>query len=332
MNKLYLLSLSALLLSSCGGAPTTSSETSSSSSSSLPASSSLSFVSPKGIPALAFYDQGANENWQSYGDATQVAPFFASDNVDFLVFDATNGLTNIQKNNRNYKFAAWISQGTFYLVSTKHSALSEFVPGQSVDAFVQTGNASLAFNHLADKKWNWNLGENDVTYETGVAAVKTKLEADPSSYDYYVVAQPVLFTLKKTINFTLEVNLQSEWAELYDGEMIPAAGLFVNMTSYANKKEECDAYIAHVKSRLDTAISNPSDAVMALNAYGDAGQIADRFGFAAGPVTALQSNGKNGFGLVASSLQENKQARAQVANDFATRLGRTAFSEDLFID
>ena len=352
MKKSILFTLpAALLLASCGGSSSpasglsVSSEPSASGLSSASASESgfsqstydvekdIAWVSPKGIPTIAFYDKGNNENWQTFGDATQVAPFFASNNVDFIVFDATNGLTNIAKNNRNYRFARWISGGTFYLVSAKHGSLADYQKGQTIDAFVENGNASYAFRHLAEHKWNWGaLTGEDVTYENGVAAVKTKIEADPNAYDYYVVAQPVLFALKKTVTFTLEVNLQTEWSDLYENETIPAAGLFVNNTSYANKKEACDYFIDRTVKRIERVLVRESLAVNALNEYGDAAKCQDRFGYAPAVVSALMDDGANGFGLVDPDDQNTKAKRVKIANDFASRVGLTQYDASLFLD
>ena len=350
MNKSILLTLpAALLLASCGGTSSPASGLSSqqtsasglsvpssepsSSSSSYDIDKDIAWVSPKGIPTIAFYDKGANENWQTFGDATQVAPYFAGNNVDFIVFDATNGLTNIAKNNRNYKFARWISGGTFYLVSAKHASLTDYQKGQSIDAFVENGNASHAFRHLAKNKWNWGeLTTDDVTYENGVAAVKTKIEANPNAYDYYVVAQPVLMALKKTVTFTLEVNLQTEWANLYENEVIPAAGLFVNNSSYASKKEACDDFIDLAVKRIGRVMIKESLAVNAMNDYGDAAKCQERFGYAPGVVSALMADDKNGFGLVDPNNQDTKAKRVKIANDFAKRIGLAEYDASLFLD
>ena len=350
MKKSILFTLTTLLMASCGGATSSSSNPGlsvptsepelSTAPSSEPSETStydvdkdITWVSPKGIPTIAFYNQGANENWQTFADATQVAPFFANNNADFLVFDATNGLTNIAKNNRNFKFARWISGGTFYLVSTTHSSLAEYQKGQTIDAFVENGNASYAFRHLAEHKWNWGaLTKDDVTYETGVAAVKTKIEADPSAYDYYVVAQPVLFALKKTVTFTLEVNLQTEWANLYENEVIPAAGLFVNMASYQAKQTVCDDFINFAMFRIGRALIKESLVVTAMNEYGDAAKCQDRFGYAAPVVSALMADDKNGFGLVDPNDQNTKAKRVKIANDFAKHVGLAEYNESLFLD
>ena len=345
--KSLVLFATAALLASCGGAPSESSSASSpsqaSSEPSVPSSASsgeeydVSWVSPTGIPTLAFYDQGENENWLSYADATQVAAGFATDNVDAIVFDGYAGLNNIRKNNRNYVLARWISGGTFYLVSTKHSELSEYVAGQTIEAFVKTGNASQAFLNLAKNAWNWgDLSGEDapVTWETGVAAVKNTLEKNDEAYDWYVVAQPVLFAVAnalKQAGKTLNVvaDLQEEWANAYDGAKIPAAALFVNKTRYAAHKNAIDAFIEETEDRIDYAVNTPSVAVEALAQYASAhDDIASRFGFQPAVVNALQKDGANKFGLV--EYEEGMDLSA-IPNSFAEALGGQAFDSSLFL-
>ncbi|MBP5216927.1 MAG: hypothetical protein J6038_03745, partial [Bacilli bacterium] len=88
--------------------------------SSLPASSgngddgyAVKWVTPTGTPTLAFYDQGANTNWLSSGNPSMdVAPSFATDNFDAIVFDGYAGLKTVMTKNRNYQLARWLSEGT----------------------------------------------------------------------------------------------------------------------------------------------------------------------------------------------------------------------------
>src|SRR5574344_1002734 len=115
-------------------ASSSSAAVSSSSSSSSVSSSDVKWVSPVGAPALAFYDQGSNANWVSSANpTTDVVPAFATNNVDAIVFDGVSGLNIIAHSSYNYQLASWISGGNFYLVSTKHAALTEFAEGQTID-------------------------------------------------------------------------------------------------------------------------------------------------------------------------------------------------------
>ena len=70
--KLGLLAVSALALTGCL-------ETEISTYESMEPEHDVTWVSPTGIPTLAFYDQGDNANWTSYAATTDVAVAFASD-------------------------------------------------------------------------------------------------------------------------------------------------------------------------------------------------------------------------------------------------------------
>lgn len=310
-----------------------SSSSSSSSSSSL--SANVKWVSPVGAPALAFYDQGNNANWVSTANPqTGVLPAFGTDNYDAIVFDGVAGLNVIAKSSYNYQLASWVSGGNFYLVSTKHSALTDFAVGQTIDSFVQTGNASKAFVQLAKKVWNWGYADaTDITFETGVSVVGSNLIANPSAHDYYVIAEPVLTSAKaalakQTPAVTLNVvaNLQDEWKKAYNQASIPAAALFVNKTSYATKKGAIDAFLNETQTRQDDAISKVSQVASAVSAYGDETAQKERFGFSSTLVSALQPSNKFGI-FKTGDITDNKA----FANGFTGVFGSVAFADSLFL-
>lgn len=333
-NKILILLAATAMLASCGG----NSSSSSSSAISVDPAYKVSWVTPTGIPTLAFYDQGNNENWVTYSDATEVAKGFATDSVDAIVFDGFAGLKNVMTNNRNYVLARWISGGTFYLVSTKHESLSEYKAGQTIDAFVKTGNAAQAFLNLAKTKWNWGDLSSEsapVTWESGVATVKNTLETNDQAFDWYLVAQPVLFAVTNTLKQqgkTLHVaaNLQTEWADAHNGAKIPAAALFVNKTRYVEHKNNIDQFIEETETRIKNAVESPATAVKAINDFAEAGgNVPAKFGFQPAVVNALQKDGVNGFGLIKADTVENL---ADVANAFAKDLGTTiTFADTLFL-
>jgi hypothetical protein len=322
-------------LTSSSTTSSSSQESSSSSAISSVAAHEVRWITPTGAPTLAFYDQGANEDhWiSSASPATEVAPAFATDNYDAVVFDGVSALNLISKNSYNYQLASWISGGNFYLVSTKHSALSDYAAGQTVESFVKTGNASRSFLKLAADKWSWSLSDSDVHYEGGVADVKTALVSNPTAYDYYVIAQPVLTVAKKAlasqtpaVTLNIVANLQSEWKAAYNQATIPAAALFVNKTSYGKYKDSIDTFIADTQSRQDDAVTDVAKVTTALNAYGDDTAVTKRFGFTSSLVTALQAT--NQFGILQSGVISDKKA---FASDFNTTLGGSAFADSLFL-
>ena len=196
MNKFAFLSLFALMAVSCGAAP-----------SSNPSSSSsddyqIRWLSPVGAPTLAFYDQGKNSNWLSTDTPQSVIPTaFSSNGYDAIVFDGTSGLNLISRSGgaSHYALARWINELPFYLVSVTHNAEEAIPANATIDAFVQNGTASQALREMAES--DWGIGAlTAVTYEDGVAAVQANLLRDTSSYDYFVLAEPVYTLTKAALN------------------------------------------------------------------------------------------------------------------------------------
>ena len=321
MNKhsFFVLPLASLALAGCGSPVATSKD--------------VSWVSPVGSPALAFYDQGANTNWvSSDSPATVVVPALATDNYDAVVFDGISGLNVIQKNSYNYQLASWISGGNFYVVSAKHAQLSDFAEGQTIDGFVKGGNADRAFQKLAKEKWGWNYADSDYQVENGVSVVGNNLASNPSSYDYFVIAEPVLTSVKAAlasqvpaVNLAVLANLQTEWANGYSQTTIPAAALFVNKTSYSKKKDAIDVFIKETQARQDEAVSDVDKVTSTLANYGSPSEQLSRFGFTSTLVESLQSENK--FGLFKIGDIADKKA---LANGFNSVFGATAFADSLF--
>ena len=329
-KQLLTIIIAAGLLASCGTNPVESSKEVS-----APVTSeSVTWVSPTGSPTLAFYDQGENDKWLSTATPESVIPSaFASASYDAIVFDGVSGLTMIKNMNRAYKLAKWINEGSFYVVSTKHTAQEAVTAGSkpSVNAFVSTGNASKAFRDLAKNKWNWGeYGDGTdpdaaITYEKGVADVRTHLlGSDPDAFDYYVVAEPVLTAVQaqyKQQNKTLNViyNIQTEFAAAHDGAKVPAAAIFVSNAAYETKKAEIDTWLSETQTRIDNVKSNASVAVDAVKAYEDKGGDSQaRFGVPSTMINLQQVVGQNKLAYLAASDVTDKAA---VANGFNAALG-----------
>ncbi|MCH3908770.1 MAG: hypothetical protein LKF75_01045 [Bacilli bacterium] len=329
MNKKTMLfaPLALLALASCSGG----SSSSEAATSEEPAYQ-VKWVTPTGTPTLAFYNQGSNANWVSSSTpSTVVVPSFQTNNYDAIVFDGVSGLNVINKTGANYKLAKWISGGNFYVVSTTHTSTDSFATGETIMSFVQTGNASRSFLKLSKDVWNWNYADTDITYQTGVAGVAQSILQNGGNTDYYVVAEPVLTSLKSKLGDNLHViyDLQSEWKKAYNQETIPAAALFINNDSYSAHKDSLDTFISDTQKRMDTAISTPSTIKASLDAYGNDAAVQNRFGFTSSLAVSLQSSNKNDFGLLKSGVITDNKA---FANDFNVTLGGTAFSDSLFLE
>lgn len=291
-------------------------------------------MTPTGSPTLAFYPEGSNENWvSSSSPATVVVPAFGTSTYDAIVFDGVSGLNVIKKNSFDYALAGWLSEGTFYLVSTKY-ATADFSAVRTVDSFVQGGNADKAFLKLAADAWKISSGNYTTTYETGVANVATNLISNNTAYDYYLVAEPVLTSataaLKKSgVTLNVIYSLQDEWKKAGYGDTIPAAGLFFNLTSWNDdaKQDQLKNFYAAVEKNLDSAVDKVSEVKGVLDAYGDSTAQKTRFGFDSTTYSNVQSSG-NKFGLLKTGAVSDDMA---FANAFQSAIGGAAFASSLFL-
>lgn len=130
-KSLFVLAFASLLFS-CGGEKKISYE--------------LSWLSPTGSPTLAFYSEAENSNWVSTSTPAALIPAaFASASYDAIVFDGITGLNLIEKQQRAYRLASWINEGSFYLVSAKYDkdGAKNLENRPTIDAFVASGTASV---------------------------------------------------------------------------------------------------------------------------------------------------------------------------------------------
>lgn len=330
-KKTILLPIIGMLLSGCAGGTAKDNY-------------EVTWLSPTGAPTLAFYDQGDNDNWLSTSTPADIIPgAFASQSYDAIVFDGVSGLTMVKAKQREYKLAKWINEGSFYVVSTKHTADEKVVEGSlpTVDAFVSTGNASKAFRDLAKNTWKWGeypveTEASKITYEKGVADIKTHLlGTDADAYDYYVVAEPVLTAVRgkyveqgKTLNIIY--NLQEEFASAHEGAKIPAAGIFVSNKSYSEHKSVIDTWLEETQERIENVKSGADVAFSGIRQYELSGKSSDeRFGINSNMFRTQQVVGHNKLQYLS---KDDVTDLAKIANDFNSALGEAlTFDSSCFL-
>ena len=343
-KEILALGFAALALASCGSGKEADSKLTSdsgdASENSETAAYDFKWVTPTGAPTLAFYDQGANGNWVTASNPSEVvAPSFAANSYDAIVFDGVSGLNLMAKNAKaaNYKLARWINNLGFYVVSRNHTKeeTATWNSTWTINGFVQTGNSSRAFLSLAKSVWGWGDVSNQVTYETGVSQVATNIASN--GYDFYVVADPVYTNLKAKMGDKLNLiyDMQEEWGKAHNGNSIPSAALFVNTSLYSAHKTDYEKFLKETDERLNTLVDSPTKAEEALKKYAsenDGAVVSGnyvKFGIAESIVNSLANLQKNNtFGFIKTADAKDKKA---VANTFNEALGGAAFSDSLFL-
>lgn len=153
MKKIILLPLmSLLLLNGCN----------SSSQGSDDYKLDLKIATPAGSPATAFYKHlGESDYLEVNGDATNVLAYFTSTDStqrkDVIVAPTNAGIASINAG-ADFKIAATVTFGNFFLLSTGKDTNETLDKGDKVIAFQQNGVAGKLFNFVYGDR------ELDVTY------------------------------------------------------------------------------------------------------------------------------------------------------------------------
>lgn len=334
-----LLLAGGMLLSSCGGNDASRSEGDSSDAGKN--EEPISVISPAGAPAIALYSRINDENLKTNKVASEVALAVKTNtSADAVVFDGVNALKFVKSNQTatKWKLARWLTGGNFYLVSTKHESIEGFSDDSKILSF---GNGLLpdkVFRLLASERWNITITDENTKYEAGTAAVSAILGSDSfGSYDYYFIAEPTLQAAKVAlasahpdVSIHEIYNVREEWKAFSGMEYIPQAGLFVNPASMEGKAEEMNAFLEEVDTNLTDAVDNPAKVVSSLNELeSDTDVQANRLGFKAPLVSALQKNGGNRFGMVKPGTIENNR---DFVNAFMENVGEgISFEADQFL-
>ena len=127
----------------------------------------LNVAVPSGAPAVAFYNHLSDSKLEVNSNANNVIAYLsdATSNKDVVVVPTNAGLAAINKG-ANYKIAATITFGNFFLLSTGNDNNDKLDKGDKVLAFQENGVAGKLFQYVYGDK------ELDVTYLADAVSVK----------------------------------------------------------------------------------------------------------------------------------------------------------------
>ena len=211
-------------------------------------------ASPAGSPAIALYKYlGDTEHLEVNTDANNVIAYFTSTETsqrkDIILAPTNAGIAAINKG-AEYKIAATVTFGNFFLISTGLDEDKILNEGDKVLAFQQNGVAGKLFNYLYGDKGL------DVTYANSAADVKNTVLTDKSfNADYVLLAQPVVnAVVSAKEGYSVFANLQNDYKEKADGKEITQASIFVRNDS---DKKAVDKFLSNVESDVKALLDNP---------------------------------------------------------------------------
>ena len=275
--------------------------------------SDIQVLSPKGGPAVAFYNKAVQLT--STGEPTTIPGQFLADNYDAVVFDFYNGLKANKAKGGHFKLAKILTANNLYLVGINKT--TEPQAGDKIVAFGENLLPDLAFKEIY-KDVLTNVDYVDAVGKTSPILINKTYLGD--SVDYVLTSEPVLYRALEQVedkSIYTTFNVASKWEELKGkGHIIPQAGLFFNMHSYTGNEGKYNQFLEELNKDITRGIILPNRIKTGFEAVGDETAQNAKFGLTATEAYNITDK-NNGCGLVDDTFQNS------AISTFLTDLGNT---------
>ena len=287
--------------------------------------SGLTIVTPKGAPVLAFYDQIANENYTRVAADAINALWSGDQSPDIMTVDLSSGIKAVA-NGADYKLAAIVTFGNFYLASTGNDDNDTLDAGDRVVLFGPE-------NALPGKIWHYLYGEefdDGLIYvadaQAAAAALASGNDPEGNPVDYVYVAQPAMTgALKKNENAKVYKDIQAEYTAKSGLSMIQAAVFIKNDVDAAVG----NAFLDHMDEAINAAVTDPELAAAGLSVYtGD--EAVAQYGF--NPelvVNVLKQKSASGMNAMGLGFARAADIKSDI-DAFLEVLGAGKTSEEIY--
>ena len=285
----------------------------------------FSIVTPTGAPALAFYKYASYKNFETNSVPTNIVAMMSKGEKDVVVLPTNAGVQAIVNAKAEYKIAATITFGNFYIVSMNND------DNQTMDA----NDTILLFqkNNVPDKIFNYIYGDVLDSALHYVSAVSDAASAiiggkftDPDLGielvpNYVMIAEPALTNVvsKKGDAISVYANIQEEYKKKSNNAELFQASVFVkNSLEY----EKVRLFLNDLEKDINSAIADPSKMSAGMSKIEDAATV-----YGVAPQMAenvLKKN--NGMGLGFKLARDNKEA----INTFLSIFGINNVDEKIY--
>ena len=267
----------------------------------------FSIVTPTGAPSLAFYNYASYKNFETNSVPTNIVAMMSKGEKDVVVLPTNTGVQDIVNSKAEYKIAATITFGNFYIVSMNND------DNQTMDA----NDTILLFqkNNVPDKIFHYVYGDSLNSALHYVSAVSDAASAiiggkftDPDLGtelvpNYVMIAEPALSNVvsKKGDVISVYANVQEEYKKKSNNAELFQASVFVKSSL---EYEKVRLFLKDLESDIKDAIADPSKMSAGMSKIEDAATV---YGVApAMAESVLRKN--NGMGLGFKLARENKDA------------------------
>lgn len=241
----------------------------------------LTILAPTGAPSAAFLEYLNDDNFITNTVPNNIVAEMIKGSVDIAVVDLIGGLNAINNKNANYKLAATITFGNFYIYATGNDENKTMDNNDNIVGFGQ--------NNTPDKLFNYLYPEISVDYYqpgvSDIAPIASSGLIEGEKVDYCIIAEPVLTKIlsnDKAATYGkgyIYSDFQAEWKKIKgDNTSIIGASIFINNRTYNSKYIEINEFLNKLNNSINSYIENPNIAYDLLNNYGTTEEQAQRIG------------------------------------------------------
>lgn len=288
----------------------------------------LSIVVPSGAPSLAFYNELNNDNFYT-GDASSILPQMKGESgPDIVVIDTVNGIKAISAG-AQYKLAANITFGNFFIAATGNDENDVMEDGDYIVLFSQGATPDLVFHYIYGNSFDSNIHYVQAVSDASACLIKginisddeRTIDEDPY-VDYVMIAEPALsLALSKNENASIYANIQDEYYSINGNNTMVQASVFV---SNRLTDVEVESYLKKLSSDIETLLSSPDVFSSATSELADE-EIKDIFGIANASLAGKVLK-NNSIGLGYKKAYDNSKA----IDSFISLFGLKETNEEIY--
>ena len=267
----------------------------------------FSIVSPTGAPALAFYNYAGYRNYETNSVPTNIVAMMNKGEKDVVVLPTNAGVQAIVNSKAEYKIAATITFGNFYIVSMNNDDNQVMDANDTILLFQKNNVPDKIFHYIYGDSLNNALHYVSAVSDAASAIIGGKF-TDPDLGtelvpNYVMIAEPALTNVvsKKGDAISVYANVQEEYKKKSNNAELFQASVFVKSSL---EYEKVRLFLNDLESDIKDAIADPSKMSAGMSKIEDAATV---YGVApAMAESVLRKN--NGMGLGFKLARDNKEA------------------------
>ncbi|MCR5309704.1 MAG: hypothetical protein K6E21_06320 [Bacilli bacterium] len=262
----------------------------------------LSVISPAGAPAVAmsYLLNSEKASFETTSKPALLKGYFAAKTYDVIVAPTDVGIKAIQEG-CDYKLAATVTNGNFYLAATGEDTDGTLNAGDNIVLFQQGGLPDKIFHYIYGTDFDANITYVPSVAEAGTAyGAKEVSTADGTKVkaDYVLLSEPKVTALNVTAESLTDLSAAFE-TKSQTSKIFQASVFVIN-----NKEPEVGNFLAATKENIEAMLADTTKMTANMSKTEDPQAF-----FGIPPQMAKKITDKNnGLAITYMPAKDNKEA------------------------